>query len=284
MNLKMQHKWSPAYVGVLAVVAGGILSGGFGSTTAEAAPKQKLVGREPWPGKRVVLVLPLQLGEGWNADPTAGSLLLAPAQDELHEALEATGKFSLIESHRFNPILSRAVQDKVATREQLDALVNAPTLETARQILTTMSFEQQPFIADFRLEEVRTNGTGKGSTIQVQVSGRLYEVTNPVAVKSIVVTSNPIVRAKNQSSLDTAVVAAGDAFDQIVAQFVAPLADIEFTPMPTAPTDTATSATPVPPTPVAPTPAPPSSTLPAGGLAGASSAGSPFPMPVPPVP
>jgi len=287
MRFNMQHKRSPLLIGALVAVTGAVTSGGALTTPAQAVPVKGLVGREPWPSKRVVLVLPLQLGESWNADRNAGTMLLPQAQDRLYEALTATGKFSVIEAHRFNPILNRAVNDKKVTPDQFDALVQSPSLETAREVLSTMTFTQQPVIADFRLEEVRASGADKRQVLQVQVSGRLYEVTNPVAYKAIVVTSNPVARGKF-SALDTAVAAATNAFKQIAVQFVAPLPDFEFSAVEAPPSETPPPAETAPPTPVAPpTPAPaakPPSSLPEGGFAGASDGGMPFPLPVVPAP
>ncbi|HEX8832831.1 MAG TPA: hypothetical protein VF719_01460 [Abditibacteriaceae bacterium] len=207
---------------------------------------------EPWRGQRVLLLLPLQLGEGWNVDRAFGTALLPDAEQALQDMLQKTGKFSVIEPHRFNPILQRATQEKRITTDQLTTLVTTPTLENARIVLSKIAFDQPPMIAQFVLEEMRFSGADKNAKVQLQVSGRLYELGNPVAIKSTVITSN----AQNASRVSVGTLAAAnDAFARSIAEFVAPIPEIQVVPpAPVAPTPvvTPTPVVPVPVVPVAP--------------------------------
>ncbi|MDQ3814002.1 MAG: hypothetical protein M3347_08625, partial [Armatimonadota bacterium] len=227
---------------------------------------------ESWPGYRVVMLLPLRVGEGWNADPAYNNLILAQAENRLRTAMTATKKFSVIQPYRFSPLFQRAVIEKRLTQDQVNQLVENPTVENAAGVLEKLGFDYPPLIADFRLEEVRatvptprststtasstsTGSTSTGSTtasgqkesspkeepkteaapapvtrrgnptkaVQVQVSGKLYDTSNRVAVKTAVVTSDSV--KSGRSTLERILSAADDAFDQIVTDFVRPPAD-----------------------------------------------------------
>ena len=73
---------------------------------AQAAPR-KTTGIEPWPGQRVLLLMPLTLGQGFNADQAFGRAILPQAEAALFEELQKTGKFSVVRAHRFSPLIQR---------------------------------------------------------------------------------------------------------------------------------------------------------------------------------
>ncbi len=180
---------------------------------------------EPWPGRRVLLLLPLQLGPGFNADHSFGEAILSRAEALLQEQLDATGKFSVIRAHRFSPMIQRALQEKRLTEAQADdAIKDRVDTTTATAFLKQFTFDQVPLIAQFSLEEVRASGTFQRPGVQAQVAGRLYELDNPVALKAPVLTSNPITKGRN--NIDRYLDAAREAFGDVAAEFTAPLEDI----------------------------------------------------------
>jgi hypothetical protein len=215
-----------------------------------AAHAQKDDGQlEAWPGQRVLLLLPLQLGAGFNVDRAFGQAILSQAESSLQAALQKTGKFSVIEAHTHNPILQRALSERRITPEQLKTLVTSAAsndekaaLDSARLVLGLIGFDQPPMIARFALEEVRLSGTEKNTQVQTQVSGRLYELTNPVAIKSTVITSNAQ-RARRVSQATLA--AAADAFAMTAGEFTAPIPEVTLE-LPATAAPVAEPATPAP--------------------------------------
>jgi len=179
---------------------------------------------EAWPGQRVVLLLPLQIAEGAKIDALLGRAILPAASESLRKALMATGKFSVILPYRFNPILSRAVQEGRISRAELTALVNTPTLESGRAVMAKLdrTFDQSTFIGQFSLEELRFSGTTKDPRSQVQVSGRLYEVDGAGAANTALVTSDTF---GGNHITNSVLSAAGDAFARAAKEFTRPLAE-----------------------------------------------------------
>jgi hypothetical protein len=179
--------------------------------------------REVWPGRRMVMLLPLQLSDNWNADARWGQSLLRPSEAQLRTALERTGKFSVVQPYRFDPILQRALLDKRITKDQIDELVTTPSLQSASSILANLGFDLPPLIADFRLEEVRASGSEKAPTIQVQVLGKLYPINSQEADQTKVFTSDPT--RYRISQFDTVISAATNAFQMIANEFVKPITE-----------------------------------------------------------
>jgi len=179
---------------------------------------------EAWPGQRVVMLLPLQLGAGSNIEPAFGRAILPAAARGLREALLATGKFSIIEPYRFNPILLRGIQEGRPSRTEVMALVDTPTLETARVVMARLdpTFDQSPLIGQFAIEELRISGTGKQTRVQIQASGNLYEVSGGAATYSYVVTSDAFNSGSTTASIQSA---AEDAFKRISIEFTKPLTE-----------------------------------------------------------
>jgi hypothetical protein len=216
--------------------------------SAHAAKRPALL--EAWPGQRVLFLLPIQLGEGFNVDRAFGQALLPRASESLQHILQNTGKFSVVEAHRFNPILQRALTERRITNDELTNLINEPTKENVRLVFSKIDFDQPPMFAEFTLEEVRLSGTQKDTQVQTQISGRLYELANPVALKSTVITSNSFKAPRvSQATL----LAANDVFAQTAAEFTRPIDEIQIelpeAPAPVEPEPVA-AATPAPPAPV----------------------------------
>ena len=192
-------------------------------TTVQAQNASFISGREVWPGRRLVMLLPLQLSDNWNADARWGQTLLRPSESQLRKALEATGKFSVVQPYRFDPILQRAILDKRIAKDQIEDLVTTPSLQSASSVLANLGFELTPMIADFRLEEVRASGSEKAPTIQVQVLGKLYPLNSQEADQTKVFTSDP--ERYRISQFDTVIHAATNAFQMVAAEFVKPITE-----------------------------------------------------------
>lgn len=242
--------------------------------SAQAAKKsnkavsQPTVSIEAWPGQRTMLILAPTLGANWNSDPTLGQALLRQSLPLLESALRKTGKLGIMELQPYNPIFLRAVQDRRMTADELNTLTSTsatnttPWLDRARQALSKLSFEQQPLIGDFTIEEIRSSGDQARPAIQVQASGRMYELGGAAPSKTVVVTSQPM--RSGRQPLDAILMAAGDAFKQIAASFVSP---IEITDLPrvaaqTTQPGTGTAMPAAPGQPMVPAPVQPSAPLP----------------------
>jgi hypothetical protein len=270
----MKSSSRPVLVAVFAIA---LLSLTLSAPAAWAQKRTRTVGLESWRGQRVLLLLPLQLGEAFNVDRAFGEALLPDAEQSLQAMLQKTGKFSVMEAHRFNPVLQRALVEKAITNDQLTNLIKTPSLENARTVLSKISFDRPPLIAQFIVEELRLGGTAKNTSVQAQVSGRLYELGNPVAIKSTVITSG----SQSGGSVTSSTLAAmNDSFRRSVVEFVAPIEEIQLVlPEPSAPVKAPVPVAPAPvalPEPVV-VPAPPRGdvSLLTGGtpMAGASSRG-----------
>lgn len=235
-------------------------SGQAAPKPAAAPPTEQLFGRAPWPAQRVIILLPLQFGPGWNLDRDKAASLLPIAEQKLQQALQRTGKFSTSQVHRYNPIFLRRIKDRpltteeklgtpgdevLLTKEDFDALVANPTLPGLQAALASLRFDQAPLIAQFMMEEVTTEMGSPSPVVMAQVTGKLFEYNNPIAVKTVVVTSDPVplyiarkVGKKTlmvrRSASDRILVAADNSFMQIAREFVKPVDDIML-PEPTMP-------------------------------------------------
>ncbi len=167
------------------------------ATSAHAAPKTKTPKVAPprlitaWPGRRVLLVLPVTPSATWVGNPELGRAVAPLVESDLQQALSATGKFSPTIPHRFNPLLQRGLVEKRLAETDITPFVATPTLETARAIVDKLAFEQPPMIADVRLEELVTGGTPTAPTVLLRVSGRLYEQGKPEPIETVEVISRP---------------------------------------------------------------------------------------------
>ena len=204
-----------------ALLAASALSLALGATllpatmpVAQAAPKRVL---ELWPGQRVLLVLPFTVGPYWNGGPELAEAVKPLIRPELQNALVDTNKFSVTLPYRFDPILRRAVADNRISQDIITAFVDTPSLETAAPVFTQLTFEQVPMVAQIQLEEIRVGGTEKKPTVQLQVSGKLYEIGGGAPFRSVVVTSSP---AEGRTPEERLQRAAANAFAELAARFV----------------------------------------------------------------
>ncbi len=220
MKIRINHSASlKALTGFLLA----LLTVGTSLGVVQAADSSFISGREVWPGRRLVMLLPLQLSDNWNADVRWGQTLLRPCEAQLRKALENTGKFSVVQPYRFDPILQRALLDKRIAKDQVEDLVTNPSLQSASSILGNLGFELTPMIAEFRLEEVRASGSEKAPSIQVQVLGKLYPLNSQEADQTKVFTSDP--EPYRVSQFDTVINAATNAFRMVSAEFVKPITE-----------------------------------------------------------
>lgn len=186
-------------------------------TPAHAARRRPML--EIWPGRRVLLVLPLKIGPDWNAGPELAQAIQPLVRPQLQQALTDTDKFSVTLPYRFDPVLRRAVSDKKLSDDVVSALIANPSLETALPVFSSLTFNQTPMVADVQLEELRVGGTAKAPTVQLQVSGKLYEVGGNGPFRNVVVTSRAFGGRTPEARLQAA---AADAFREMAMQFIEP--------------------------------------------------------------
>ena len=183
---------------------------------AQAKPKQML---ELWPGQRVLLVLPLMIGPDWNGGPELAEAVKPLVRPYVQSALSDTGKFSITLPYRFDPILRRAVVENRISQDIITPFVNTPTLATAQPVFSQLKFEQVPMVAEIQLEEIRVGGTPKTPTVQLQMSGKLYEIGGSAPFRTVVVTSDAMPGRTPEERLQKA---AANGAQQIAAFFVKP--------------------------------------------------------------
>ena len=200
---------------VLSLSAGAALLPAF-TPAAQAKPKQAL---EIWPGQRVLLVLPLAIGPDWNGGPELAEAAKPLIRPYVQQALTDTGKFSITLPYRFDPILRRAVVENRISEDIIKPFVDSPSLATANPVFSQLTFEQVPMVTEIQLEEIRVGGTPKAPTLQLQMSGKLYEIGNSVPFSSIVITSDSVGGRTPEARLQGA---AANAAQQIAAYFVKP--------------------------------------------------------------
>ncbi len=196
--------------------------------TAEARPARNRVVAAPvpqaWPGKRVLLVLPLRTGENWKANPEFTQAFLPQAQTALREALGRTNKFSLLEVRRFNAVLTRAVQDGAATNDDLNSLLSQPTVPAASVFLAKTSFNRAPLqsfsvpatIGSFVLESVEQTSAG----LRLKVTGRMYEPGSLTAMRALSATVTVPTAATEATLRTPSLTAATVGFDRVLMEFV----------------------------------------------------------------
>ncbi len=211
--------FSPARRGALLALSVVALSGGALLSpalmpSAQAKPKQML---ELWPGQRVLLVLPLQIGPDWNGGPELAEAVKPLVRPYVQQALTDTGKFSITLPYRFDPILQRAAVENRISPDIITPFLEAPSLASAQPVFTNLKFEQVPMVAEIQLEEIRVGGTAKKPTAQVQMSGKLYEIGGSGPFRSVVVTSDAMEGRTPEARLQAA---ASNASRQIAALFV----------------------------------------------------------------
>ena len=219
---------------------------------AQAAPRP-LTKLEIWPGQRVVMILPLSIGSDFQGGEELGRALILLVQQDLQNAVARTGKFSVMTPYRFDPILRRGVLENQLADADVTNLLNTPSLENAQNILGKLRFDQPSMVLESKIEELRVGGTAKQPTVQLQVSGRLYEVGGAGTPKNVVVTSRSFAGRTPEIRLQSA---AAQAFSELAARLVEPPASFQLpAPVIVTPTPAPTATAPVAPTrPSAPAP------------------------------
>ena len=216
---------SSSRAATLSVVAGLGALAPILTPVSHAAPKPQL---QIWPDRRVLLVLPLQVSPTWNADPQLGQAILPLAQPQLQQALTGTGKFSLTLPYRFDPVLRRGLTEKQLAENDITAFQAAPTLASSRPVIDKLNFDQPVMTTEVFLEELTIGGTAKKPTVQIQVSGKLYQQgafnetgarDAPILVKTESYRSQA---ATGRTPSDRLIAAAKDAFNGLAAAFVEP--------------------------------------------------------------
>jgi hypothetical protein len=210
---------------------------------------------DPWPGRRVLLLLPLRTGSNWKANREFTQALLSQAQASLRTVLNGSGKFSLLEVKRFNPVLMRAVQDGVATSDDLNTLLAQPTTPNAMAFLSKVSFNAAPrqafsapaVIGSFVLENVELT---EDNALRVKVTGRMYAPDSPEVIRALSATTTvPFSTMSGVSMRVPALTAFTTGLNRIVSEFVrypsereTLMAEPAATPTPAAPAATPTPA------------------------------------------
>ena len=194
---------------------------------SQAATKMQAVALAPvnqaWPGKRVALVLPLRTGTAWNANPEFTQMFLPQAQAALREALSRSGKFSVLDVRRFNPVLMRAVQDGAASTDDLNTLLDRPTVPNAGVFLSKTSFNRAPLqsfstpaiIGSFVLESVEQNDVG----LRLKVTGRMYDPGATTAMRALSATVTVPHNFASGSARMPSLIAANVGFDRVLQEF-----------------------------------------------------------------
>ena len=103
---------------------------------------------QPMRERRVLLALPVRASENWKATPEFTAALLRQSDITVRRALAATNRYSLLEVRRFNPVLMRAVQDGVATSDDLNTLARSAD-NSQRQCLSFKADIQSRAFAGF---------------------------------------------------------------------------------------------------------------------------------------
>ncbi|BCM93244.1 hypothetical protein IAD21_05132 [Abditibacteriota bacterium] len=225
---------------------------------AGAAPKSKMRASrlEIWPGQRVLVVLPLQVSDSFmsgdasassmpSEPPTAGtapdttpmvptmstgnggalaSALVPLLSPQLSDALKATGKFSVMRPYKFDPLLSRAVAEQSVQADAASAFIQDPSLGSSQAVLPLLRLDQPGMVAQVVIQSLRVGGTQAAPTVQLSVRGDLYQADSAQPFRTITVTSRPFTGATPEDRLRAA---AGQAFSDIAAAFVAPPTEFE---------------------------------------------------------
>jgi hypothetical protein len=191
------------------------------------------------------MVLPITVDSGWNGSATLGAAVASLIWPQVNDALAATDKFSVTLPFKFDPILQRAVVEKRLMDADVKALVATPTVQTARPILDKLDFDQPAMLVDISLLDVRVGGTKKDPTVQLQISGKLYQEGGGAPVKTVIVTSDP---ANGRSNRERIQRAADQDFQEMARQFVEAPRDLALTDLqlPEAPAAAAPAPNPAP--------------------------------------
>lgn len=197
------------------------------SSSVEIVPTPQSMSRamsQPLTTRRVMMVLPLRTGENWKAAPDFTQSFVRQTDLALRRALANTGRFTTLEVRRFNPVLMRAVQDGVATSDDLDTLLSTPTTPNASLFLSKITFNKAPLhvftepavIGSFVLESMAVTDR----SVSVKVTGRMYSADGQTALRSLSATTSVPLAAASGDILASASTAAMTAIDRVIAELL----------------------------------------------------------------
>jgi hypothetical protein len=197
------------------------------SSSVETVPTPQSMSRamsQPLRNRRVMMVLPLRTGENWKAAPDFTQSFVRQTDLALRRALANTGRFTTLEVRRFNPVLMRAVQDGVATSDELDTLLSTPTTPNASLFLSKITFNKAPLhvftesavIGSFVLESMAVTN----KSVSVKVTGRIYSADGQTPLRSLSATTTVPLAAASGDILASASTAAMTAIDRVIAELL----------------------------------------------------------------
>jgi hypothetical protein len=109
--------------------------------------------------------------------------------------------------------------EKQLAEVDITTLLATPTLANSRPVIDKLNFEQPIMTTEVFLEELTIGGDAKKPTVQLQVSGKLYQQGNPNPIKSETYRS---VAAGGRTPSDRLIAAARDAFKGLAMIYVEP--------------------------------------------------------------
>lgn len=171
--------------------------------------------------RRVMMLLPIRTGDNWKSTPEFTSSFLRESAATLRRAVGDTNRFSLLEVRRFNPILMRAVQDGVASSDDLATLLAQPSTPNASTFLSKINFDKAPLqattetavIGSFVLESM----TLADNVAKVKVTGRMYPANGQAPLRALSATASV---PYSGSATSAASQAASQAINRVLAEFV----------------------------------------------------------------
>ncbi len=178
----------------------------------------------PMRERRVLMLLPARVGDGWKAMPEFTSAFLRQIDLKLRSALSNTNRYSLLEVRRFSPILMRAVQDGVATSGDLNILLNQPTTPNASVFLSKLTFNKAPqqvfvepaVIASFVLDNFSTSD----NSLSVKLTGRLYSADGKTVLRSLSANTTAPYSTTGGAVLDAAASSGAVSLDRVLGEFM----------------------------------------------------------------
>jgi len=222
------------------------------SSSVEIVPTPQSMSQamsQPLRNRRVMMVLPLRTGENWKAAPDFTQSFVRQTDLALRRALANTGRFTTLEVRRFNPVLMRAVQDGVATSDDLDTLLSTPTTPNASLFLSKITFDKAPLhvftepavIGSFVLESMAVTDR----SVSVKVTGRMYSADGQTALRSLSATTTVPLAVASGDILASASTAAMTAIDRVVTELLRTPTEAEIVSGEAASVATTTTVTPV---------------------------------------
>ncbi len=179
---------------------------------------------QPMRDRRILMMLPVRTGDNWKATPEFTTAFLRQSNVTVRKALAGTGRYAILEVRRFNPVLMRAVQDGVATSDDLNNLLNQPTTPNASVFLSKLTFNKAPqqsfvepaLISSFVLE----NMTAESNSLSVKLTGRLYSSDGQTVLRSLSATTTVPFAMAGGDMADAAASSLTTSVNRIVSEFM----------------------------------------------------------------